>query len=213
MQMAFAFFLGVLHDYGPTMELTTARDRIVGILLGNVLMTIVFSTMWPVSAFDRARQVLAQAFVALGELVRNATQSLQDARLTAVQKVVQARHLISVAEFETHLLQRDYRRESFEETAARSLDRLAAAAFVVAAQPVRNEIGEAARMQDAAAAQWFADMSRLIAARDAPSQPPARSNALAQTDFSPATSSSLRAAIYARTLLQREIEHVTSIRV
>src|SRR6266567_9640876 len=44
MQMGFAFFLGVLHDYGPTMELTTARDRIVGILLGNALITTVFST-------------------------------------------------------------------------------------------------------------------------------------------------------------------------
>ena len=154
MQMAFAFFLGVLHDYGPTMELTTARDRIVGILLGNVLMTIVFSTMWPVSALDQARQLVAQAIGALGELVRNATRPLVDARLTAVQRVVQARHLVSIAAFETHLLQRGDRPESFEETAVRSLDRLAAAAFVVAAQPVREDIGrEATRMQDAASVE------------------------------------------------------------
>jgi len=131
MQMGFAFFLGVLHDYGPTMELTTARDRIVGILLGNVLMTIVFSAMWPVSALDRARQVLAQALGALGELVRNATQPVVDIRLKAVQKVAEARRLVSIAAFETHLLQRARQRETFEESAVRSLDRLAAAAFAV----------------------------------------------------------------------------------
>ena len=211
MQMAFAFFLGVLHDYGPTMELTTARDRIVGILLGNVLMTIVFSTMWPVSALDQARRLVAQAIGALGELVRNATRPLVDARLTAVQRVVQARHLVSIAAFETHLLQRGDRPESFEETAVRSLDRLAAAAFVVAAQPVREDIGEAARMQDAAAAKWFADTARRIATREVPPPPPSRSGVVAQAVLSPAMSSPSRAAIDARSFLQREIEHVASI--
>jgi multidrug resistance protein MdtO len=209
MQMAFAFFLGVLHDYGPTMELTTARDRIVGILLGNVLMTIVFSTMWPVSALDRARQVLAQALAALGELVRNATHPLVDARLTAVQRVVQARHFVSIAAFETHLLQRDYRRESFEETAAHSLDHLAAAAFVVAAQPTRD-VGETARMQDATASAWFAETAgRFAAGESAPAPPDARPIVEAQATLPGAAPPSLKAAIGARVLLQREIEHVS----
>src|SRR5262249_8773646 len=82
MQLAFAFFLGVLHDYGPTTELTTMRDRVVGILLGNVLIAIVFSTMWPKSALERARELLAQALAALGDLVRNAGNPPVDARLT-----------------------------------------------------------------------------------------------------------------------------------
>ncbi|HKE40319.1 MAG TPA: FUSC family protein [Casimicrobiaceae bacterium] len=207
MQMGFAFFLGVLHDYGPTTELTTARDRIVGILLGNVLMTIVFSTMWPVSALDRARQLLGQALGALGELVRNATQPLADARLSAVQKVVQARHFVSIAAFETHLLQRARQRETFEESAVRSLDRLAAAAFVVAAQPSRD-VGEAARMQDATASAWFADAARRVAAGEPPA-PPRREESDAQAALAPAAPQSLRAAIDARTLLQREMEDVS----
>jgi multidrug resistance protein MdtO len=207
MQIGFAFFLGVLHDYGPTMELTTARDRIVGILLGNVLMTIVFSTMWPVSALNRARQVLAQALTALGELVRNATQPRVDARLTAVQRVIQARHFVSIAAFEAHLLQRD-RRESFEETAVRSLDRLAAATFVVAAQPTRD-VGEAARMQDATASAWLTDAARRVAAGEPPA-PPDRDAFAARADLPPAASSSLRAAIDARIFLQREMEYAAS---
>jgi multidrug resistance protein MdtO len=211
-QMGFAFFLGVLHDYGPTMELTTARDRIVGILLGNVLMTIVFSTMWPVSALDRARQVVAQALAALGDLVRNATQPLVDTRLSAVQRVVQARNFVSIAAFEEHLLQPDDRRESFEETAVRSLDRLAAAVFVVAAQPRRDDLGETARMQDARASTWFADTARRVATGQAPPGPPDRTAVVAARAGLPASApSSLRAALDARVFLQREMEHVASI--
>src|SRR5262249_53154799 len=104
MQLAFAFFLGVLHDYGPTTDLTTARDRFVGILLGNVLIAIVFSTMWPKSALERAREVMSEALKSLGELVRSASSPRADARLTAVQKVAEARHLVSIAMFEAHLL-------------------------------------------------------------------------------------------------------------
>jgi multidrug resistance protein MdtO len=211
MQMGFAFFLGVLHDYGPTMELTTARDRIVGILLGNVLMTIVFSTMWPVSALDRARQLLAQAMGALGELVRNATQPLADTRLTAVQSVVQARHFVSIAAFETHLLQRGDRPESFEETAVRSLDRLAAAAFVVAAQPSQADFGEAARTQDARASTWFADSAHRFATAQAPPGPPDRTALVAaRAGLLASAPPPLRAALDARIFLQREMEHVAS---
>ncbi len=210
MQLAFAFFLGVLHDYGPTTDLTTARDRFVGILLGNVLIAIVFSTMWPKSALERAREILAQALAALGNLVRNASNPPADARLTAVQKVAEAQHLVSIAMFEGHLLERGERRKSFEETFVQSVDRLAAAAFVVAAQPVREIVGEAARAQDAAAAQWFADTARRIAAREAPPSPPARPDTAVQTALLPATSSPLRAALDARIFLQREIEHVAA---
>ena len=211
MQMGFAFFLGVLHDYGPTMELTTARDRIVGILLGNVLMTIVFSTMWPVSALDRARQLLAQALGSLGELVRNATQPLVDARLAAVQRVVQARQFVSIAAFETQLLQRE-RHESFEEKTLRSLDRLATAAFVVAAQPSAADVGEAVRTQDASTSTWFADNARRVASGQSPPAPPDRTALVAaRAGLTDSTPSPLRAALDARTFLQREVEHVASI--
>ena len=215
-QMGFAFYLGVLHDYGPTMELTTARDRIVGILLGNVLMTIVFSTMWPVSALDRARQLLAQALGALGELVRSATQPLVDARLTAVQtavqRVVQARHFVSIAAFETHLLQRVRQRETFEESAVRTLDRLAAAAFVVAAQPSQADLDEAARTQDARASTWFADTARRVATGQSPPAPPDRTALVAASaELTASAPSRVRAALDARIFLQREMEHAASV--
>ncbi len=212
MQMGFAFFLGVLHDYGPTMELTTARDRIVGILLGNVLMTIVFSAMWPVSALDRARQVLAQALGALGELVRHATPPLVDIRLKAVQKVTEARRLVSIAAFETRLLQRARQRETFEESAVRSLDRLAAAAFVVVAQPNRSDVGDAARVQDERAAAWFSDAARRFSAGE-PLPAPESEFADAHPGAVDAAPSLVRPALAARASLHREMEYAFSASV
>lgn len=60
LQMAFAFYLGVLQDTGPTDDLTILRDRLVGIVLGNIAMSLVFSTLWPVGTKASARAVLAR---------------------------------------------------------------------------------------------------------------------------------------------------------
>jgi len=213
LQMAFAFFLGVLSDYGPTTELTPARDRIVGILLGNVLMTIVFSTMWPVSALERARQALAQALGALGELVRNASQAPGDIRLTAVQKVTEARRLVSIAAFEAHLLQRGDRPETLEETGVRNLDRLAAATFVVAAQPSQTALDETARTQDARASTWFSDAARRFAAGEPPPAPIDESElAAGRLGSQDAAPSLLRQALAARAFLRREMQYAASVR-
>jgi uncharacterized membrane protein YccC len=47
MQMAFAFFLGVMQNYGPAYDLTVLRDRVVGIAVGNIWMSVMFTTLWP----------------------------------------------------------------------------------------------------------------------------------------------------------------------
>ena len=39
MQIAFAFFLGILQGYAPATDLTVLRDRIAGILLGNIAVS------------------------------------------------------------------------------------------------------------------------------------------------------------------------------
>lgn len=50
-QIGLAFFLSDLKGYGPTTDMTTARDRIIGILLGNFITYAVFATFWPSSAY------------------------------------------------------------------------------------------------------------------------------------------------------------------
>lgn len=67
-QIALAFFLCVLHGYGPTLDLLTARDRVLGILLGNIVVTIVFTQLWPVSVVHSARAMLSDALRAISDL-------------------------------------------------------------------------------------------------------------------------------------------------
>lgn len=70
LQIAFAFFLGVLQSYGPATDLTVLRDRIVGILIGNVWVTVVFASVWPVSAMNQARTVRDAVLGKLGRLLK-----------------------------------------------------------------------------------------------------------------------------------------------
>lgn len=53
MQMAFAFFLGVMQGDGPAYDLTVLRDRVVGIAIGNIWMSIVFATLTPTHTIAR----------------------------------------------------------------------------------------------------------------------------------------------------------------
>ena len=51
LQIAFAFFLSVFQGYAPDTDLDKARDRVVGILFGLVVTSVVFHYIWP----ERAR--------------------------------------------------------------------------------------------------------------------------------------------------------------
>ena len=93
-QFALALLMSLLQGSGPSLDMTTARDRVLGILLGNVMVFLITVTVWPVSIAERIdhgmatvrrllRQVLAadaprhaaiplaQAQEALGQLERD----------------------------------------------------------------------------------------------------------------------------------------------
>jgi multidrug resistance protein MdtO len=206
MQMAFAFFLGALQSYGPATEVQVLRDRMVGILLGNLLISISFSVLWPTSAFDRARSAMARALRSLGDLMRDVMSPVTDARLTAIQALADARRLVSIAIFEAKLLRADRGHERIDESAVRELDQLGAAAFVVADQ---SGDPDASRKLDAATSSWFEETAHRFEVGEPASRPP--DPALierAQAGVPVAAAPYLRASIEARVLLQREIEHV-----
>jgi multidrug resistance protein MdtO len=67
-QIAFAFFLCVIQGSGPSFDLTVARDRIIGILLGNLVSYFALVYVWPATICRRVDPALATAFRQLSKV-------------------------------------------------------------------------------------------------------------------------------------------------
>jgi multidrug resistance protein MdtO len=69
-QIALAFYLTVLQGFSRTSKLYVGRDRVIGILIGNILMSVVFTSLWPVRAAPAQRRALSHAVEALAAMLR-----------------------------------------------------------------------------------------------------------------------------------------------
>jgi multidrug resistance protein MdtO len=108
-QIGLAFYLVVLQGYGPTISMYTARDRTIGILFGNLVVFVIFTTIWPVSVANVVRTHLARALEQLATLVGLGADAdgeiSHSARSTAGvafgQAITQARAVLVNDPFET----------------------------------------------------------------------------------------------------------------
>lgn len=69
LQTALAFYLAMFQNYQATTELSPARDRAMGVLLGLGMMWLVFDNLWPVSALEHMRSGLARNLRLVAEVV------------------------------------------------------------------------------------------------------------------------------------------------
>lgn len=69
-QVALAFLLTILQGFGPSISMSTAWDRIVGILLGNFLVYLIFTNIWPAPLTGEIRRKMAQTLHVLASLAR-----------------------------------------------------------------------------------------------------------------------------------------------
>jgi multidrug resistance protein MdtO len=69
LQFAFAFYLSIFQGFQPEVNLTTIRDRVVGILLGTFVSAIMFRCIWPEHAADQLRTTLTRVLRTLSQLV------------------------------------------------------------------------------------------------------------------------------------------------
>ncbi|WP_454915939.1 FUSC family protein [Xanthobacter sediminis] len=102
-QIALAFLLTVLQGFGPTTSLDAGWDRIVGILLGNLVVYVIFTRIWPVSVAGAARAHLKAALSALARLAalppERRAGAVADAAL-ALNAAGKAEELVDLVPFE-----------------------------------------------------------------------------------------------------------------
>jgi multidrug resistance protein MdtO len=67
-QLGFSFALFVLHDFGPVADLYLPRDRVIGILLGVIVMGVIDYALWPRRSIVLARRHGAAALHTLAGL-------------------------------------------------------------------------------------------------------------------------------------------------
>jgi len=201
MQIAFAFFLGILQGYAPATDLTVLRDRVAGILLGNIVITLIFSSFWPQSARSAVRAALADALRAIGNVIRR-PRDAGEARMRAVQALVRADHLRTLTLFELRMLP-SHVRESLNVPSIASVERLAGAAFVVTMDPISPYVGTGSTARLAAWAESAAD--NVSSGRPLPPSPVPAPSSLAT-----ATERDARVSQHAIQQLESEVQHVAS---
>jgi multidrug resistance protein MdtO len=67
-QVTYAFFLCVIQGATPAFDLTVARDRVIGILFGNVAIYLIFISIWPVSIVRRIDPAISVLLRKLGHI-------------------------------------------------------------------------------------------------------------------------------------------------
>lgn len=107
-QIALAFLLTVLNDFGPSFEFSQASDRIIGILVGNLVVFLVFTQFWPKSALDVARQKVASAASLLQQAAETESRTARVETVAAANSVLaEAGRLMDAISFEPARLHPD----------------------------------------------------------------------------------------------------------
>jgi multidrug resistance protein MdtO len=131
-QLAFAFYLVVLQGYGPTIDMYTARDRTIGILFGNAVVFVIFTTIWPVSVGNVVRTNIARALEQLAVIVGLGARAdieisptaRSAAQATFGEAIAQARSVLVNDPFETREVRRAVGRRPIDVAVVEEVARL-----------------------------------------------------------------------------------------
>ncbi len=108
-QLGLAFYIAVLH-FGPSLNLTAIRDRMIGIAFGLIVFGIVEHLLWPVRAANTLHANVAELMHLLAELARTEASSEVEAfaskdatswRRQISIKVEEIQRLIESSKFES----------------------------------------------------------------------------------------------------------------
>jgi outer membrane protein TolC/uncharacterized membrane protein YccC len=124
-QLAFAYFLCVIQGPSPSFNMVVARDRVIGILLGNIVSYFVATRVWPVSVGPRIDSALQKAKQKL-ESVLEAPDWWSRSRLVAeTQSMVEGISSdIRLAAYEPAWIRPDRARLTAQQRAAEAIRKL-----------------------------------------------------------------------------------------
>ncbi len=99
-QVGLAFLLTVLQGFGPSTDMGVALDRVLGILLGNLVVYLIFSRLWPVAITDAVHVHISRALKRLTNLAALSP----DARPAALREATTVEAEITKAQEELALI-------------------------------------------------------------------------------------------------------------
>lgn len=124
-QLAFAYFLCVIQGPSPSFNMVVARDRVIGILLGNIVSFFAAAWVWPVSVGPRIDGALQKAAQKL-EGVLAASDRWSRRRIVAeTQSIVkEIESDIRLASYEPERVRPDRTRLAAQQDAAEAIQKL-----------------------------------------------------------------------------------------
>jgi multidrug resistance protein MdtO len=160
-QMAFAFFLCVIQGAGPSFDLTTARDRVIGILLGNIVVYVIFANIWPVSVGKRIDSAIAALLRRLSGLLTDISKSARHSQAPEAQEILAGiERDLDLAPYEPPSIRPDHRWIGVRRRAADELGALVGPLLLTADKDLRFSAQLANRLRRLA--------NNLDAAKEAP---------------------------------------------
>jgi multidrug resistance protein MdtO len=160
-QIAFAFFLSVVQGSAPAFDMQTARDRVIGILIGNVVVYLLFTNLWPVSVGKRVDPAIASLLRRLGSMMTAASPWTR-------------RELASQTQSALAAIEADINLAAYEPISVRPSQR-----WLMARRDAVREIGELesplllSANREAAGAAYIAERLETLAGRFVVSETPA----------------------------------------
>jgi multidrug resistance protein MdtO len=145
-QIAFAYFLCVIQGPSPSFNMVVARDRVIGILLGNIVSYFVATRVWPVSVGPRIDSVLQKTKQKL-ETFSEAVDGWSRRRLVAETQsmVEEITSDIRVAAYEPESIRPRRARLDAQQNAAEAIERLESPMLGVAeltSEQAKDRLGE-----------------------------------------------------------------------
>jgi multidrug resistance protein MdtO len=156
-QIAFAFYLTVLQGFSRTSKMVVGRDRVIGILIGNLIMSVVFTTLWPAWSRTAVRRALSRAVQSLADALRRRAHEAVEAELAFDAELQKVKQSAREATFEGG---------GDVSASVRAIESLFVPIHALSREPLasgrRSQAEVALGEAEASAARWLSDLAAAL---------------------------------------------------